>query len=99
MSRSASGRRRGRALAHLPADLVIGSIDVERTKIPAHGDVASNAAMAPAKAARAKPRDIAEKLAAEDRGGAAAVAGPGFVNITPAPATAAERGDVDPQGG
>jgi hypothetical protein len=78
-------QRRG----ELPADLAIGGIDVEPTKDPAHGDVASNAAMVLAKPARAKPRDIAEKLKAElarEPGFVKLdVAGPGFLNITLAP--------------
>ena len=77
------------ARGDLPADLVIGDIDVEPAKDAAHGDVASNVAMVLAKAARAKPRDIAEKLAAElarEPGfEKLAVAGPGFLNITLAP--------------
>jgi arginyl-tRNA synthetase len=77
------------ARGELPADLVIGGIDVEPTKDPAHGDVASNAAMVLAKAARAKPRDIAEKLktelAREPGFVKLDVAGPGFLNITLAP--------------
>jgi arginyl-tRNA synthetase len=77
------------ARGELPADLAIRGIDVEPTKDPAHGDVASNAAMVLAKAARAKPRDIAEKLKAElarEPGFVKLdVAGPGFLNITLAP--------------
>jgi arginyl-tRNA synthetase len=77
------------ARGELPADLTIRGIDVEPTKDPAHGDVASNAAMVLAKAARAKPRDIAEKLKAElarEPGFVKLdVAGPGFLNITLAP--------------
>ncbi len=77
------------ARGELPADLAIGGIDVEPTRDPAHGDVASNVAMVLAKAARAKPREIADKLAAELRSEATfikvAVAGPGFLNVTLAP--------------
>jgi arginyl-tRNA synthetase len=77
------------ARGELPADLAVRGIDVEPTKDPAHGDVASNAAMVLAKAARAKPRDIAEKLKAElarEPGFVKLdVAGPGFLNITLAP--------------
>lgn len=77
------------ARGDLPADLAVGDIDVEPTKDAAHGDVASNAAMVLAKAARAKPRDIAEKLMAELERQPGfeklAVAGPGFLNITLAP--------------
>jgi arginyl-tRNA synthetase len=74
----------------LPADLDLGAIEVTPAKDPAHGDMASNAAMVLAKAARMKPRDIADKLAVEivKDGGIikAEVAGPGFLNLTLAPA-------------
>lgn len=77
------------ARGDLPADLAVGDIDVEPTKDAAHGDVASNVAMVLAKAARAKPRDIAEKVMAELARQPGfeklVVAGPGFVNITLAP--------------
>ena len=60
----------------LPQDLVpagareIG-IEVETTRDPSHGDLASNLAMRLAKAARQNPRKIAEalvRLAREQRG-------------------------------
>ncbi|MCP5076219.1 MAG: arginine--tRNA ligase, partial [Rhodobacteraceae bacterium] len=54
------------------------------------GDMATNAAMVLAKAAKMKPRDIAEalaaKLAADPRVTAADVAGPGFLNLRLDPA-------------
>src|SRR5690606_28739057 len=73
----------------LPADLEI-SVQVERTRDRAHGDFASNVAMTLAKAARAKPRDIAEKivvaLPASAQVAKVDIAGPGFINfhLTPA---------------
>ncbi|MGD9784505.1 MAG: arginine--tRNA ligase [Hyphomicrobiaceae bacterium] len=73
----------------LPAELVIPAIEVETPRDPTHGDLASNAAMVLAKAARMKPRDIAEKIKAKLDGtnGIARidVAGPGFLNLTMTP--------------
>ncbi len=70
----------------LPADLAIGTFDVELPRDAAHGDLACNAAMVLAKAARMKPRDIALALAAMLEAGddvaKTEVAGPGFLNIT-----------------
>jgi arginyl-tRNA synthetase len=67
-----------------PPDL--SRIVVEPPRDAGHGDLATNAAMALAKEARAKPRDLAEKLAGELRqvAGVTAVevAGPGFINLT-----------------
>ncbi|MFV0282825.1 MAG: arginine--tRNA ligase [Castellaniella sp.] len=67
------------------------SLDVtlERPKIAAHGDVASNIAMQAARAARRNPRELAQALAAgvmahPDAAGliaSAEVAGPGFINF------------------
>src|ERR1019366_7475902 len=70
----------------LAADAVEGSTWVlERPKRPEHGDLATNVAMALAKRAGQPPRAIAEKLARalaeSDVIAAAAVAGPGFVNL------------------
>ncbi len=77
------------ARGDLPADLVVGGIDVEPAKDAAHGEVASNVAMVLAKAARAKPREIADKLAvelgSEQTFVKVGVAGPGFLNITLTP--------------
>src|SRR5262245_7444219 len=59
---------------------------VEPPREASHGDMATNAAMVLAKEARAKPRDLAEAIAArlrEDRLIAKVdVAGPGFINLT-----------------
>lgn len=67
---------------------------LERPKVAAHGDVATNVAMQLAKPARRNPRDLAqaivEALMVEPQGQAlidsAEIAGPGFINfrITPA---------------
>ncbi len=68
------------ALDEVPAD-----VGVERPKDASHGDWASSAALRLAKAAHAKPRDIAQRIAAhteEDPAIASVeVAGPGFVNL------------------
>ncbi len=83
------------ALAALPADLLADELRatrpvVERTRDPAHGDFACNIAMQLARAARRKPRDIAEAVVAAlpRHAGIARVeiAGPGFINffLTPA---------------
>ena len=70
----------------LPADLVIPQPQADAPRDPSHGDVAINSAMVLAKAARMKPRDIAELIKGKlegDQGIAKAdVAGPGFINIT-----------------
>ncbi|ANN65003.1 arginine--tRNA ligase [Bordetella bronchialis] len=65
------------------------TILLERPKVAAHGDVATNVAMQVAKAARRNPRELAQgivdALAADARARpiveAAEVAGPGFINI------------------
>ena len=67
------------ALAELPEP------HIERPRDPAHGDWATNVAMATAKAAGMNPRTLAELLAARvaDHPDVAAVevAGPGFINL------------------
>ena len=74
----------------LPADLAIAGVEVETPRDPAHGDLATNAALVLAKTARMKPRDIAEllkaKLERDPDIAQVAVAGPGFLNITLKPA-------------
>ena len=69
----------------LPAGLDLAAVAVEPPRDPAHGDMATNAAMVLAKPARAKPRDIADALAArlgtDPRITSAEVAGPGFLNL------------------
>ena len=73
------------ARGELPPDLPMDRISVEPPRDPAHGDVSSNAAMVLAGAAKRKPRDLAEDIAAALRETpdveAAEVAGPGFVNL------------------
>jgi arginyl-tRNA synthetase len=67
-----------------PPDL--GRIIVEQPREASHGDLATNAAMVLAKEAALKPRDLAEKIAAELRKRSeitkVEVAGPGFINMT-----------------
>jgi arginyl-tRNA synthetase len=67
-----------------PPDL--SRIVVEPPREASHGDLATNAAMALAKEAGLKPRDLAEKIAAElakrPEVTSTAVAGPGFINLT-----------------
>ncbi|WP_179380519.1 arginine--tRNA ligase [Jannaschia marina] len=69
----------------IPEGLATDNVSVEPPRDPAHGDMATNAAMVLAKPAKMKPRDIAEalsaKLAADPRVASAEVAGPGFLNI------------------
>ncbi len=73
------------AEGRLPAGLDLSAIAVEPPRDPAHGDMATNAAMVLAKPAAMAPRAIADLLAArlaEDaRIAAAEVAGPGFLNL------------------
>jgi arginyl-tRNA synthetase len=68
----------------LPGDIV-PVIVVERTREREHGDFASNLALTLAKAARCKPRELAERLAAAIAVDAhierVEVAGPGFINF------------------
>jgi arginyl-tRNA synthetase len=62
-----------------------GAVAVEPPRDPAHGDLATNAAMVLAKRAGTNPRALAEaivpKLAGLDEVTSAEVAGPGFINI------------------
>lgn len=72
----------------LPAGLDYANVAVEPPRDPAHGDMATNAAMVLAKPAGMKPRDIADRLAArltDPRISSAEVAGPGFLNLRLAP--------------
>ena len=70
----------------LPADINLSRVVVEPPKDASHGDMATNAAMVLAKEAKAKPRDLAEKIAAGLRAdplvASVDVAGPGFINMT-----------------
>jgi arginyl-tRNA synthetase len=68
------------------AGIDLSRVVVEPPRDAAHGDMATNAAMVLAKEAKAKPRDLAEqiaaKLRADDLIAAVDVAGPGFINLT-----------------
>src|SRR6187455_2350017 len=67
-----------------PPDLT--RIVVEPPREASHGDLATNAAMALAKDAGLKPRDLAGKIAAElgklPEVTKTEIAGPGFINLT-----------------
>lgn len=69
----------------LPGGLDLSRISVEPPRETGHGDVATNAALVLAKAAKMKPRDIADALApmlgALDAVERVEVAGPGFINL------------------
>ena len=73
------------AAGELPEKLDFSAITAEPPRDPAHGDIATNAAMVLAKAAAKKPRDIAEPLLARLKANPdvvdGAVAGPGFINL------------------
>lgn len=79
-----------RADGVLPADFS-PAIQLDRTRDKAHGDWATNLALASAKAAGRKPRDIAEAivaaLPANDIVSKVDIAGPGFINFFLAGAT------------
>ena len=64
----------------LPSGLDLAGVTVEPPRDPAHGDMATNAAMVLAEEGGRKPREMAEMLAprvaADNR-----VAGPGFINM------------------
>src|SRR6202142_1584617 len=68
------------------AGIDLSRVVVEPPRDAAHGDMATNAAMVLAKEARAKPRDLAEQIAArlraDDLIASVDVAGPGFINLT-----------------
>lgn len=70
----------------LPAGIDQSRVLVEPPRDPSHGDLATNAAMVLAKDAGRKPRELAEAIAArlreDDWVESAAVAGPGFINLT-----------------
>jgi arginyl-tRNA synthetase len=69
-----------------PVGIDLSRIVVEPPREAAHGDMATNAAMVLAKEAKAKPRDLAERIAerlrADDLIASVDVAGPGFINLT-----------------
>lgn len=73
------------ATGALPAGIDRRNVAVEPPRDPAHGDLATNAAMVLAKPAGTNPRALAElivpKLAALPEIAGAEVAGPGFINV------------------
>jgi arginyl-tRNA synthetase len=85
--------RRISASGRLPENLDLQRFAVEPPRDPAHGDLATNAAMVYAKEARpafANPSQLAQEIAAalanDPMVAAAEVAGPGFINIRLKPA-------------
>src|ERR1700727_2098454 len=77
-----------------PAATDLSCVVVEPPRDAAHGDMATNAAMVLAKDAKAKPRELAEAIAArlrdDDLVASVDVAGPGFINLTLEPSAWAE---------
>ncbi len=69
----------------LPPHTPRGNVTAEPPRDPAHGDLATNAAMVLAKHAGGNPRALAEKIAAHLANDpdvtAAEIAGPGFINL------------------
>lgn len=69
----------------LPPDTSRANVTVEPPRDPAHGDLATNAAMVLAKPAKTNPRALAEaiveKLQNDPTITAAEIAGPGFINL------------------
>ncbi|WP_295638532.1 arginine--tRNA ligase [Novosphingobium sp.] len=69
----------------LPQGLDTGNVTVEPPRDPAHGDLATNAAMVLAKPAKMNPRALAEALSVElakiPGVAGVSVAGPGFINL------------------
>jgi arginyl-tRNA synthetase len=70
----------------LPPGADLSRVVVEPPREASHGDMATNAAMVLAKDAKAKPRELAEKIAGrlrnDDLIASVDVAGPGFINLT-----------------
>ena len=69
----------------LPIDLALPDFEAEPPRDASHGDIAVNAALVLAKAAKMKPRDLAEAIATRLRADPliekVGVAGPGFINL------------------
>jgi arginyl-tRNA synthetase len=69
-----------------PAGTAFSRVVVEPPRDAGHGDMATNAAMVLAREAKAKPRDLAEAIAARLRADPLIekvdVAGPGFINLS-----------------
>ncbi len=74
----------------VPPEASIEGITLEATKDASHGDLATNAAMVLAKVAALPPRTLAERivplLASDPHIDKVEIAGPGFINLTLAPA-------------
>ncbi len=74
------------AAARLGVSLSPSAVELERPRDPAHGDVATNLALALAKALKQKPRAVAERLVAtlqlpQGLVRRIEIAGPGFINF------------------
>ncbi|MFN7157406.1 MAG: arginine--tRNA ligase, partial [Erythrobacter cryptus] len=73
----------------LPAGTSLAPVTIEPPRDPAHGDLATNAAMVLAKGAGLAPRALAEtivtRLAAQPSITSAEIAGPGFINLRLSP--------------
>ncbi|HEY9091067.1 MAG TPA: arginine--tRNA ligase [Parasphingorhabdus sp.] len=69
----------------LPGELDRKNVTLEPPRDASHGDLSTNAAMVLSKAAKQKPRDLAEKIVEKlkvlDDVKAAEIAGPGFINL------------------
>ena len=77
-----------------PDGIDFSRVVVEPPRDATHGDMATNAAMVLAREARAKPRDLADKIAEKLRADALVasvdIAGPGFINLTLKPSVWAD---------
>ena len=73
------------AAGDLPSGIERRAVIVEPPRDPANGDLATNAAMVLAKAAKTNPRALAEKIGTAlqqlDEVAAVEIAGPGFINL------------------
>ncbi len=73
----------------LPPETDRSNVSVEPPRDPAHGDLATNAAMVLAKQAKSNPRALAEQIVEHLQRDAAVtsaeIAGPGFINLRLAP--------------
>jgi arginyl-tRNA synthetase len=78
-----------------PAGTDFSRVVVEPPRDASHGDMATNAAMVLAREAKAKPREladkIAEKLRRDEMIASVDVAGPGFINLTLRPSAWTEE--------
>ncbi len=74
----------------LPADASFANVTLEPPRDAAHGDIATNAAMVLAKAAKTNPRGLAQHIVAKLEQNpaivSAEIAGPGFINLRLDPA-------------